>query len=107
MIELFRDKSGKGLCALCDGVVDKKKAHITLDIKGIPPFLFFFHIDHYRVFVESLEDYVKKNESLVIENFVKLNKYRIKEESKIAVEQGIKLEFEGDIREVMTFKVYF
>lgn len=106
MIEIFRDKNGKGVCALCDGEIDKLKAHIILEIKGIPPLLFLFHIDHYEIFVGALAEYIKKNESPIIVDFVELNKYHIREENKIAIDQGIEYEFERDLREVMTFKAY-
>ncbi len=39
MIELFKDKYGKGLCALCDWKLDFRRTHVIIEIKAISPFL--------------------------------------------------------------------
>ncbi len=104
MINQFNVKKGNGLCCVCDEKIGRMKAYVILEIKEIPPKLFLFHIDHYKIYIEILEDYIKRNENPIIRSFVDLSKYRIKEENKVAIDQGIKYEFEGDLREVINFK---
>ncbi len=106
MIDLLKGKSGSKFCAMCSKEVSIKKSHVILEIKTIPPALFFFHLDHYNEFLEFLSNYVNSRSNSIIEEFLKLNFDEVKEEKRIAKELGIESEFKKDMKETITFMLY-
>lgn len=106
MINLLKDKVGLKYCAWCHKTVEFENSLVILEVKIVPPNLYFFHIEHFKELLDCLETYAKDKESGILDNFLKLNIDGLRDE-KIAAEQlGIEYEFRKDLNEVVNLKIY-
>ena len=106
MMNLLKDKVGSKYCAWCHKTLELETSLIILEIKTVPPNLFFFHIEHFKELLECLEVYAKNKESHILDDFLKLNIDGLREEKNVAEQLGIEYEFRKDLNEVVNLKIY-
>lgn len=106
MLRLFESKNKKRICAICNEYVDSNKIHVILEVNTVPPILLFFHFQHYKCFLETLNHYFKNKNDEKFEKFIKQPICEIELEQKMAKEQGFETDFENDLCEVRNFLVY-
>ncbi len=106
MLRLFETKNKKRICSICNEYVDPNKIHVILEVTNVPPTLLFFHFQHYKYFLETLNHYFKNKNDKKIEKFLKQPICEIEQEQKMAKEQGFETDFENDLSEIRNFLVY-
>jgi len=106
MLRLFKIKNKKRICSICNEYVDSNKIHVILEVNTVPPTLLFFHFQHYKCFLDTLNHYFKNKNDEKFEKFLKQPICEIEQEQKMAKEQGFETDFENDLSEVRNFLVY-
>jgi hypothetical protein len=106
MINLLKDKIGAKYCAWCHKTVEFENSLVILEVKTIPPNLFFFHIEHFKELLDCLKIYAKEKENGILDNFLRLNIDGLRDEKTAAEQLGIEYEFRKDLNEVVNIKIY-
>ncbi|MFX1365117.1 MAG: hypothetical protein ACFFCE_17815 [Promethearchaeota archaeon] len=106
MLRIFETKNKKRICSICNEFVEFNKIHIILEVLTVPPTLLFFHFQHYKCFLETLQHYFENKNNAKFEEFLKKPICAIEQEKKIAIEQGFETDFENDLSEIRDFLVY-
>ena len=83
MIELFKDKGNFGKCSVCNEFLSPNESIVVIEFKMIPPVVIFFHLLHYKEYIELLKGYITKKKEYYYERFISLNKGEVMEEGKI------------------------
>lgn len=106
ILNFFRVRERKWKCPICLGFVDRAEKHIMLEVHTVPPYMLIFHIDHYKDFLETLENYFTDRNLDKFEKFIGKDKKDIEEERIIAWIEGYGNDFEEDMSEVINFIFY-
>jgi len=79
IINYFRKREDIWKCAICNKYVERKSRHVILEIHTLPPFLFVFHLFHYKEFLETLKNYFLNKDPTKLRKFVKSSIYDVRE----------------------------
>jgi len=99
IINYFRKREDIWKCAICGKYVDRKSRHVILEIHTAPPFLFVFHLFHYKDFLEILKNCILNKNPNKLRKLIKHSICDIREEGMIAHIMGFGEEFEEDMKE--------
>jgi hypothetical protein len=106
MLELFKNKENYGKCSICNQTLNPNENIVVVEFKIIPPVVFFFHLLHYKDYLELLKNYIKEKEEYYYERFISINKGELIEEGKIAENLGFEEDFRRDLRDIVNYMVY-
>ena len=106
MINLLKDKIGIRHCALCHDPIDFEKSLVILEVKTVPPYIFLFHLEHFKALVDCLKIYANEKKTWILKDFLKLNIDGLREEKIVAEQLGIEYQFKEDLNEALNLKIY-